>query len=255
MESNSNNKPGLARQKAPSFIAYALIALVLALVIAVNYYTSSHSRSISPVMLKLSFIVYPLSAVIVIFVIKKFSKDQKYVIVSDEALHGYFLLDKVWAIAIGISTLVFSLATGVNGYFSLALPFAFIFVLVVAAALYFKRGLKIDKSGNIYYVKQGNELLIDFKYLKEVSFVHYNYFLRRYELTFVFDNKIKTELPSEIMIIASRLVAVEYRSRLNHILLGEFIKSRCIKEGFTITDESPELEDNQWTATKTNSLT
>jgi hypothetical protein len=246
---NPNTKPGLSRQKAPSFVAFILIGLVIALIYAVNYYTSANSRNISPALMKLSFLVYPLAAVIVVFIIKKFRKDQKYVIASVEALHGYFLMDKVWALSIGLPAIVMCLGTAANGYYSLAIPFAFILVLDVAASLYFKRGLKIDKAGNIYYVKQSNEMLIDFKYLKEVSFIHHNT-VRRYELTFIFDNKIKTDLPSKIIIIASKLIATDYKTPLNHILLGEFIKSKCSNAGFIITELNPDYEDNQWRAVK-----
>jgi len=246
---NSNTKPGIQRQKAPSIAAYLLIGLVVVFVIAVNYYTSSNNRGVSPVLLMLSFLVYPLAAVIVIFIIIKFRKDQKYIITSAEALHGYFLMDKIWAYMIGLPSVMMCLGTAVNGYYSLAIPFAFIFVLDIAAVLYFKRGLRIDNSGNIFYVKQSYEMLIDFNYLKQVSFVH-SYSLRRYELTFYFDNTIRRELPSKILIVVSRLIAAEYRSRFNYIILGEFIKSRCINAGFTITDIDPDMEDCQWTAQK-----
>jgi len=249
MAGTLQNERGFFKFRYPSALQIVFVSAIWLFIIISSVILQSNFI-INPTILTLfSFGLAAVAAVITIMVFRRPKGAERKFITSVENLKGSFEYQKIWALYIGLFSGAFIIGTLINGYFIASLPAAALFALNLAAARSVHRGIRIDNSGNLYFVKLNNELLIDFTKAKEVEF-SFIYSERRYELTIRFVKQADVGLPSKIKIKASSLVSVEQSTHLDARLLGSFVKDKCSNLGFEIKDGNVEYDYSEWKATR-----
>jgi len=249
MEEPAPNRKGLSSYRYPA-ISQVAILLASLLLFGVLIEFLQAARSLNPNIKIIGTVILCLTYVVLIIrLLSKPKGKQMKFITSAEALPGNYRYRRTWALVTGLYCGTFALSALVNGFLFLTLIFGSVFLLNYAAALFIKRGIRIDESGNIYLVRQYDEILIELNRAKEVSYI-YSYAMKTANLTFRFDNELNTQLPEKIIIKASKLISEEYKTQLNQNVLAGFIREKCAALGFKITDVNRDMENFEWEASK-----
>lgn len=249
MEEPEHIIKGTTSYRYPAISQIAILAGFL-LLIGVFIEMLQTAREIDPTIKTTGTVILSICyVVILVWVLAKPKGKQKQFITSVEALPGSYTYRKTWPLIAGFYTASFTLGVAVNGFLFLAIIIGSIFLLVIIISKIIKSGIRIDGSGNLYVLRQNNETLVRFEYASEVSFRFYSRF-RSNNLEIIFGNTASMELPSRLVIYASRLRSDEFGTYLDPGVLSNFVKEKCASLGFKIENTSEDEIYAEWIAKK-----
>ncbi len=233
---------GLTRWRMPSASQAIIIILIFALPPLAATFLFEHIPQFLRIPLA---VVWFLAAFVVyIYIISHGRGKEKSTITSPHALTGEFTIDNNWISFLAFYPLVSSVGAVINGFYIIAVMLVLTGFMIIVVGRYFRKKIRIDESGNLYVIRNGEERFIDFNTVKSVEGR-----LNRLKAEAIykpiiiirFNNSITESKP--IRLKFSVLRSVKYGTYSPSQLILSFIKEKCISNGFVITYLNPEETD------------
>lgn len=174
---------------------------------------------------------------------------QKNTIVEASALRGEFTIDNNWIAFLSVYPFAASIGGFLNGYYLAGALLIAAGCVLIFSGRYFRKKIRIDEDGKLFIISKGEERYIDFGLLSTVEGrLNKMYTEQVYKplITFSFGRGFSEQ--SSIKLKISVLRSVEYGTYSPSQLILQYIKYRCLENGFSLVYLNPEETD--WRAEK-----
>lgn len=233
---------GLTRWRMPSASQAIIIILIFALPPLAAAFLFEHIPQFFRI--PLAVIWFLAAFVVYIYIISHGRGKEKSTITSPHALTGEFTFDNNWISFLAFYPLVSSVGAVINGYYIIAVMLVLTGFMIIVVGRYFRKKIRIDESGSLYVIRNGEERFIDFNTVKSVEGR-----LNRMKAEAIykpiiiikFNTSVSENKP--IRLKFSVLRSIKYGTYSPSQLILSFIKEKCISNGFVITYLNPEETD------------
>lgn len=174
---------------------------------------------------------------------------QKNTIVEASALRGEFTIDNNWIAFSSVYPFAASIGSFLNGYYIAAAVLILTGIVLIISGKYFRTKIRIDEDGRLFLIQKGEERQIDFSMISSVEGrLNKMYTEQVYKplITFNFGRGFSEEKSIKLKITVLR--SVEYGTYSPSSLILQYIKYRCLENGFSLVYLNPEETD--WRAEK-----
>lgn len=196
------------------------------------------------------FIIWFIAAYAVyIYILMHGRGKQKSTIVEASALRGEFTIDNNWIAYLSIYPFAASIGAFFNRYYLAGAILILAGAALIAAGKYFRKKIRIDENGRLFIRQKGEELLIDFTRLSSVE-GRLNKMSAEsiYKPLIIFNFREGYSELNVVKLKVTVLKSVEYGTYSHSSLILQYIKYRCLENGFNLVYLNPEETD--WRAEK-----
>lgn len=174
---------------------------------------------------------------------------QKNTIVEASALRGEFTIDNNWIAFLSIYPFAASIGSLINGYYIAAAVLLIAGFILILSGRYFRKKIRIDEDGRLFLIQKGEERLIDFTRLSSVE-GRLNKMSAEsiYKPLIIFNFRVGYSELNVVKLKVTVLKSVEYGTYSHSSLILQYIKYRCLENGFNLVYLNPEETD--WRAEK-----
>lgn len=173
----------------------------------------------------------------------------KSTIVEASALRGEFTIDNNWIAFLAIYPFAASIGSLLNGYYIATAVLILAGIMLIFSGKYFRKKIRIDEAGRLFIIQKGEARLIDFNMISLVEGrLNKMYTEQVYKplITFHFGLGFAEEKSIKLKITVLR--SVEYGTYSPSQLILQYIKYRCLENGFSLVYLN--AEETDWRAEK-----
>lgn len=174
---------------------------------------------------------------------------QKHTIVEASALRGEFNIDNNWITYLSIYPFAASIGAFFNRYYLAGAILILAGIALIAAGKYFRKKIRIDENGRLFIRQRGEELLIEFSRLASVEGR-----LKKMSAESIYNPLITFHFRegfsdvNAVKLKVTVLRSVEYGTYSPSNLILQYVKYRCLENGFNLVYHN--AEETDWRAEK-----
>jgi len=236
------DKHGLTKWRMPSASQTMIIILIFALPPLAAAFLFEHIPQFLRIPLAVTWFLA--AFVVYIYIISHGSGKEKSTITSANALTGEFTIDNNSITFLAFYPFAASVGAVINGFYIVSFMLVLTGFMIFTIGRYFRKKIRIDESGNLFIITQGEERFIDFNTVKSIEGK-----LNRMSSEAIykpiiiinFNSSITENKPIKLKF--SVLRSVKYGTYSPSQLILSYIKEKCISNGFIITYLNPEETD------------